>query len=109
MTALSQQDVYGLSCILERWFDSSLFSCHFIVGSESLEGQLVNSRAPFIYTHNYAGVLSMWWHKLLIHTRSAFVQMRCITAAKLVWTAVILNGSEASRALTSGRALKMYS
>ena len=29
-------------------FDSSLFSCRFIVGGESLEGQLVNFRVPEI-------------------------------------------------------------
>ena len=33
----------------------------------------------------------------------------CIAATKLIWTVVILNGSEASGPLTSGRALKMYS
>ena len=33
----------------ERWYDSRLFSCGaYIVGSNSLEGQLVNSRVPEI-------------------------------------------------------------
>ena len=47
---IRQQDVYRLPCILfrvfsERGFDSSLFSCRFML---SLEGQLVNSQAPEI-------------------------------------------------------------
>ena len=46
----------------ERWFDSELFSCRFIVGGESLEGQLVNSREPkvaiYLYTHVFMRVLS---------------------------------------------------
>ena len=35
--------------------------------------------------------------------------MFVIAATKLVWTAVILNGSKASGPLANGRALKMYS
>ena len=34
--------------------------------------------------------------------------MCVIAATKLVWTAVILNGSEASGPLANGKALKMY-
>ena len=41
----------------------------------------------------------------LIRARSA----GCIAATKLIWTAMVLNGSEASGPLANGRALKMYS
>ena len=45
-------DLYSLLCrFSEKLFDSSLFSCRFIVGGESLEGQLVNSRGPEIVTY----------------------------------------------------------
>ena len=69
----------------------------------------MNSRAPEIaiylrtvFTHIFMHVLSSLNR---IRARSA----GCIAATKLIWTAVILNGSEASGPLANGRALKMHS
>ena len=77
----------------ERWFDSSLFSFRFIVGSESLEGQLVNSQAPeiAIYLRTYLHA-SFHCSSLFVHSK----QTGCIAANKFIWTVMILNGSEVS-------------
>ena len=85
-----------------RWFDSSLFSCHFIVGDELL-GQMVNSRAPEIATYLYM-CLCMLFHGSYLNclcTCSMFMlvireQTGCIAATKLGGTVVILNSSKAS-------------
>ena len=79
---------------------------------DSLEGQLVNSRAPeiAIYLRTYLRAFiaaaytayarfSASLHPLVLHEQTG-----CIAATKLVWTAVILNGSEASGPLTNSRA-----
>ena len=44
----------------KQWYDSKLFSCHLIVGGDSLEGELVNSQAPkiAIYLHMYGSEAS---------------------------------------------------
>ena len=94
-------DVYNSMHFQERCFDSSLFSFRFIVGSESLEGQLVNSQ-----THEIAIYLRTYLHASF-HRSSLFVhskQTGCIAANKFIWTVMILNGSKVSGSLTSGRA-----
>ena len=82
-----------------------------IVDGDPLEGRLVNSRAPEIviylrtYLHTY---LCVSFHRSSANRLNAH-SAGCIAATDLVWTAVILNGSEASGPLAKGRALKMYS
>ena len=113
---IPQQGVWNTVCFhafSERWYDSRLFSCRFIVGGDSLEGQLVNSWAPeieFFFTHVFTRVLSSQQRKPL--TRAFRIHPLVLleqAATELVWTAVIFNGSEASEPLTNGRTLKMYS
>ena len=47
--------VLRFHAFIKRWYDSRLFSCHLIVGSDPLEGELVNPREPgiAIYLHMY--------------------------------------------------------
>ena len=81
-----------------------------VVSGDSLEGQLVNSRGlkkRFIYAPY---LLSSQQRKpfLCAHSTGPPRTNGCIAATlyaatKLVWTAMFLNGSEASGPLTNGR------
>ena len=71
---------------------------------------MVNSQAPeiaiYLRTYLRASFHRSGVNRLFAHARSTLVlHEQHIAATKLVWTAVILNGSEASGPLTSGRAL----
>ena len=84
----------------ERWYDTRLFSCCFIV--DSLEGQLVNS---------WVAKIAICWHMYLrvsFHC-SSINHLRAHSALILSTYSllVILNGSEATGAVTNGRALKL--
>ena len=76
--------------------------------------QLVNSQAPKIAVY-LCMYLRASFHCSCVNCgpHSSLVlpdeQTGSIAATKLIWTAIILNGSEASGPLTNPRALKMYS
>ena len=93
-------------------------SCSFrlIVGGDSLEGQLANFRAPEIVIYFARIYLRPCFHLSGVHRLRPFrihqlvlhKQTGCVAATKLVWTALILNVSEASGPPTNGRG-QMYS
>ena len=58
----------------------------------------------FTASFHRSGVNRSFARSALVHHE----QTGCLAVTKLVWTAVILNGSEGRGPLTSGRALKMY-
>ena len=67
----------------ERWYDSRLFSCHFIVDGDPLEGQLVNSRVPGIAIY-----LCMYLHASVHHSgvnclRAAFCRVHSCNQTRL--------------------------
>ena len=66
----------------ERWYDFRLFSCNFIVGSESLEGQLVNSREPEI-TISLCMYLCMSFHQSSVNC----LGVRCLDSVDSQWHA----------------------
>ena len=79
-------------------------------GVTSLGRQLVNSRAPEIaiylrtYLRAFIAAAYTAYARFSLHPLVLHEQTGCIAATKLVWTAVILNGSEASGPLTNSRA-----
>ena len=73
------------------WYDSRLFSCRFIIGGDPLEGR---SGAPEIATL-FQTCLCGSFHRSGVNRLRAR-STGCIAATELVWTVVILNGSEAS-------------
>ena len=86
-------DIYRMfPCTLKRWYDSWLFSCHFIGCGCSIEEQMVKSRAPEIGI-NLQMYLCVSFH-CSGHILYLSEQMGSIAATNLVWTAAILNGSK---------------
>ena len=74
--------------------------CHLFVGDDSLEGQCDRWSIEHLkMLFHQMSINQFRIHLLVLHE-----QMGYIAATKLVWTAVILNGSKVSAPLTNGRA-----
>ena len=64
--------------VSERWYDSRLFSCDAVCG-DSLEGKLVNPRAPEIVIILRMYLRMSFQYKVLLHTFS-------ISSSGFLWT-----------------------
>ena len=85
-------------------------------GVASLEGQLssawTSNLFTHVFTHVFTLVLSSQRRKQLTRAFCAgppWTNSHTVAATRLVWTAVILNGSETSVPLSNGRTFEMYS